>query len=61
MDFFYNIAPTGLALQRSASNRITLTWTNNSSNEDGNVIERMQSPQTSFTVLDTLKEAGINI
>ena len=52
------IAPTDLVLQRSGSNEITLTWINNSKVEDGYIIERKQSPQTSFTVLDTIKGSG---
>ena len=51
-------APTGLALQRTGINEITLTWTDHSTVADGYVIERMQTPQTSFTVLDTLKGSG---
>jgi len=51
-------APTSLALQLNASDQITLTWTNNSTIADGNLIERMQSPQTSFSLLDTLKGSG---
>jgi hypothetical protein len=51
-------APTSLVLQKSASKEITLSWNNNSIIEDGNVIERTESPDTSFTVLDTLKGTG---
>ncbi|MCX6135107.1 MAG: hypothetical protein NTU47_14940 [Ignavibacteriales bacterium] len=51
-------APTDLVLQRTGINEITLTWTDRSTVEDGYVIERKQSPQTSFTVLDTLKGSG---
>ncbi len=51
-------APTSLVLQKTASNEITLTWNNNSAIEDGNVIERKQSPDTTFTVLDTSKGGG---
>ena len=51
-------APTDLDLQKSASNEITLTWKDNSAKEDGYVIERKQSSQTSFTLLDTLKGSG---
>lgn len=51
-------APTDLVLRRSASKEITLTWNDHSTVEDGYVIERKQSPQTSFTVLDTLKGSG---
>ncbi|MCX6144746.1 MAG: T9SS type A sorting domain-containing protein [Ignavibacteriales bacterium] len=51
-------APTDLVLQRSAVNEITLTWNDHSTVEDGYVIERKQSPQTLFAVLDTLKGSG---
>ncbi|MGE5811381.1 MAG: fibronectin type III domain-containing protein [Ignavibacteria bacterium] len=46
-------APTNLVLQKSASNEITLTWSDHSSREDGYIIERKQSSETSFAVLDT--------
>jgi len=52
------LAPTNLVLQRSALTEITLTWTVNAVSADGYVIERKQSPQTSFSVLDTLKGNG---
>jgi hypothetical protein len=51
-------APTDLALQRTGINEVTLTWTDHSTVRDGFVIERKQSPQTSFAVLDTLKGSG---
>lgn len=51
-------APTNLDIQDSTSNQVKLTWTNNSSIADGNVIERMESPQTSFSVIDTVKGTG---
>ena len=51
-------APTDLVLRRSAATEITLTWVDHSTVENGYVIERKQSPQTSFTVLDTLKGSG---
>ncbi|MBI5473801.1 MAG: hypothetical protein HY961_15800, partial [Ignavibacteriae bacterium] len=51
-------APTDLVLQRSVSNEITLTWSDNSTVEEGYVIERKQSPQPSFVVLDTLHGSG---
>jgi hypothetical protein len=51
-------APTDLALEKSGENEITLKWIENSTIEDGYIIERKQSPQTSFTVLDTLKGSG---
>jgi hypothetical protein len=57
-NFTIILAPTDLVLQRNALNEITLTWNDNSTVEDGYVIERKQSPQTSFTVLDTLERSG---
>lgn len=57
-DFTLLNAPTDLVLEISAPNEITLTWNDKSSVEDGYVIERKQSPQTSFTLLDTLKGSG---
>jgi hypothetical protein len=53
-------APTNLMLQKSALNQITLTWEDNSSSENGFVIERKKNSQTSFTALDTLKGSGNN-
>jgi hypothetical protein len=50
--------PSALSLQRSAPNEITLTWTENSTLQSGYVIERKQSPQTTFSVLDTVFGAG---
>ncbi|MGD0591179.1 MAG: T9SS type A sorting domain-containing protein [Bacteroidota bacterium] len=55
IDFLF--PPSGLALT-SGSNGIILNWTNNSLYETGNVIEREQSPQTTFTLLDTLVGTG---
>jgi len=52
------LAPTNLVLQQSASNEITLTWVDHSTKELGYVIERKQSPQPTFTLLDTLKGIG---
>ena len=57
-DFTLLYTPTNLALQITASNEITLTWKDNSTINDGYVIERKQSPDTSFIVLDTLKGSG---
>ncbi|MFH0989400.1 MAG: T9SS type A sorting domain-containing protein [bacterium] len=51
-------APTDLVLRRSGVKEITLTWNDHSTVENGYVIERKQSQQTSFTVLDTLKGSG---
>ena len=50
--------PTNLVLKNSSLKEITLTWYFNSTFADGNIIERKQSPQTSFTLLDTLKGTG---
>jgi hypothetical protein len=50
--------PSELSLQSNAANEITLTWKNNSSIEDGNIIERKQGSQESFEVIDTLKGTG---
>ncbi len=50
--------PTSLKLQRSDLNEITLTWKDNSQVEDGYVIERKLSAETSFAVIDTLKGSG---
>ncbi|HVO74561.1 MAG TPA: T9SS type A sorting domain-containing protein [Ignavibacteriaceae bacterium] len=50
--------PTDLVLLQSASNTITLTWTDHSSKEDGYIIERKQNPENSFKVIDTLKGSG---
>jgi hypothetical protein len=57
-DFTLLYAPTNLDLQISASNQITLSWKDNSTIKDGYIIERKQSPQTSFAVIDTLKGGG---
>jgi hypothetical protein len=57
-DFTIIVAPTDLVLQITGSDEITLTWTDNSSVEDGYVIERKQSPDTVYSVLDTLKGSG---
>jgi hypothetical protein len=57
-NFTIIIAPTTLKLQKSGSNEITLTWKDHSDVEDGYVIERKKSPETSFAVLDTLKGSG---
>jgi hypothetical protein len=54
-NFTIIVAPTDLVLKSSALNEITLTWKDRSKVEDGYVIERKQSQDTSFTVIDTLK------
>jgi fibronectin type 3 domain-containing protein len=58
-DFTIIRAPTSLDVESSASNEITLSWSDKSDVEDGYIIERKQSPDTSFTVLDTLKESDV--
>ncbi len=57
-NFTIIIAPTTLKLQKTGSNEITLTWKDHSDVEDGYVIERKKSPETSFAILDTLKGSG---
>jgi hypothetical protein len=59
-NFTIILKPTGLKLQRTGLNEITLTWKDNSQVEDGYVIERKVSADTSFAVIDTVKE-GENI
>ena len=58
-DFTIIRAPTSLDVQSSGLNEITLSWSDKSAVEDGYIIERMESPDTSFIVLDTLKESGV--
>ena len=53
-DFTILYTPTNLGLQLNTSNEITLTWNDNSTIKDGYLIERKQSPDTSFSVLDTI-------
>ncbi len=50
--------PTNLTAQKSASNQVTLSWSNNSTKAAGNLIERKQDPQTAFSVIDTSKGNG---
>lgn len=57
-DFTLLSAPTELVLQNSAFNEITLNWKDNSTVEDGYIIERKQEPETSFSLRDTLKKSG---
>ena len=54
-NFTIIIAPSALGLQKSGTNEITLTWRDNSEVEDGYIIERKFSEETSFTVVDTLQ------
>ncbi len=48
-------APTNLVSQKSAPNEVALSWDNRSSLADGYIVERTESPDTTFVVLDTLK------
>lgn len=48
-------APTNLALQKSGDNEITLSWTDNASSEYGYIVERKVPPQSSFSLLDSLR------
>lgn len=50
--------PTNLVLQRTALTEITLTWDDNSHNEYGYFIERIQNAQSSFNTIDTLMGSG---
>ncbi len=59
-NFTIILKPSGLKLQKSGVNEITLTWKDNSQVEDGYVIERKLSADTSFSVIDTVT-AGENI
>lgn len=56
LNFTVILPPTGLDAQFSASNEISLSWADNSDVEDGYIIERKQSPQITFEVIDTLAE-----
>jgi len=53
-NFTIIVAPTTLKLKKSGTNEITLTWVDHSDVEDGYVIERKMSPDTSFAVIDSL-------
>lgn len=55
-NFTIILPPTNLNLQNNAENEITLSWEDNSNVEDGYIIERMKSPDTIFTEIDTLTE-----
>jgi hypothetical protein len=57
-DFTILLRPTTLRIERSGSNEITLTWRDNSTVEDGYVIERKLSGEASFAVIDTSKGSG---
>jgi hypothetical protein len=48
-------APTDLVLERSSINEITLTWKVNSINGNGYIIEKKESSQSTFDILDTIK------
>ncbi|MBN1300415.1 MAG: T9SS type A sorting domain-containing protein [Melioribacteraceae bacterium] len=49
------ITPTDLEIQSNESGEVTLTWKDNSTVEDGYIIERKQGAETSFTIIDTLE------
>ena len=51
-------APSGLAAGSATSSSLTLTWTDNSSNETGFKIERSTSPSSGFTQIATV---GANV
>lgn len=53
-EFTLIYTPTNLELQTSAVNEIILSWKDNSATEDGYIIERKQSSETSFTIIDKL-------
>jgi len=57
-DFTIILAPTRLRLERSGLTEISLTWQDHSEVEDGYVIERLQDPDTAFTVIDTSFGSG---
>ncbi len=54
-NFTLILKPTEFAARISGSNEITLAWNNHSAVAEGCVIERKQSPQTSFAVIDTVR------
>ena len=51
-------APTGLAASATSSSQIDLTWTDNSSNETGFIVERSTSSGGTYTSIATL---GLNV
>ncbi|MBN2424494.1 MAG: T9SS type A sorting domain-containing protein [Calditrichaceae bacterium] len=57
-DFMMINTPSDLTLESLLSNRIKLAWKDNSKAEHGYIIERIQSPDTVFALLDTLKGSG---
>ena len=57
-DFTLIYPATNFSLKINASNEVTLTWKDNSTINDGYIIERRQSPDTSFSILDSLKGSG---
>ena len=46
--------PSGLSATAVSSNQINLSWTDNSTNEDGFKIERKQGPDGSYAQIDTV-------
>lgn len=50
--------PTNLALERTAIREITLTWSDNTNNESGYVIERKLNTQSNYAIIDSMKSPG---
>jgi len=53
-NFTIILPPTDLVAQKSAEGKIILSWNDKSSVEEGYVIERKQSTQASFVIIDTV-------
>ena len=60
LNFTVILPPTDLVVQYSVLNEISLAWLDNSSVEDGYIIEREQSSQITFMILDSLEENAIS-
>jgi hypothetical protein len=52
-------APSNLTLERTGLKKITLRWKDNSNNTMGWVVERKQSQQASYVVIDSIKTAAV--
>ena len=52
------LAPTNLSAQDNGSNEILLTWSDNSSSEEGYLIERKLAGSDTFSIVDTLHGGG---
>lgn len=50
--------PTDLELEKTGLNEITLKWDDNSGVEEGYLIERKESDESEFTVIDSVDENG---